>query len=102
MIERYYYDNKRLCKKGSREEKGDIFLFTLSTCVWCMKTKKLLSSLGIEYSYIDVDLVEDEIEDEVMKEFNRWNPEESFPTIVINGKKCIIGYHEDEIKEIGK
>ena len=81
---------------------GDVFLFALSTCVWCMKTKKLLNNLGIEYSYIDVDLVEDDIKDEVVKELNRWNPSESFPAIVINNKKHIIGYNVDEIEELGK
>jgi len=37
---------------------GDIFLFALSTCVWCRKTKSLLNELGVEYSYVDVDLLE--------------------------------------------
>jgi glutaredoxin len=93
---------KDYATKVKGEKKDEIFLFTLSTCVWCMKTKKLLDRLGVEYSYIDVDFVEDEIRDEVMKEFVRWNPDESFPTIVINSKKCITGYQEDEIKELGK
>jgi len=89
-------------KRVAGKKKDDIFLFTLSTCVWCMKTKKLLNSLGIEYSYIDIDLVEDDIKEEVIKEFNRWNPHQSFPTVVINNKECIIGYQEDKIMELGK
>lgn len=93
---------KDYAKKVPGKKRDEIFMFTLSTCVWCMKTKKLLNSLGIEYSYIDVDLVEGDIEDEVIKEFNRWNPKESFPTIVINNKKSIIGYQEDKIVELGK
>jgi glutaredoxin len=93
---------KDYAKKVSGKKKDEIFLFTLSTCVWCMKTKKLLSSQGVEYSYIDVDLLDDDIKDEVMKEFDRWNLNESFPTIVVNNKKCIIGYQEDKIKELGK
>lgn len=93
---------KNYAKKVNGKKKGDIFLFTLSTCVWCMKTKKLLEDLGVEYSYVDVDLVEDDNKEEVVKEFNRWNPKQSFPTIVINNKKCIIGYQEDQIKELGK
>lgn len=67
-----------------------------------MKTKKLLDSLGIEYSYIDVDLLDDDASDEMNKEIARWNPKESFPTIVIDNKKCIVGYQEDKIKELGK
>ena len=31
-----------------------IFLFALSTCVWCKKTKKLLDQFGVKYDYADV------------------------------------------------
>lgn len=93
---------KDYAKKVSGSKKHEIFLFTLSTCVWCMKTRKLLNSLGLEYSYIDLDLLNDDVRDEVEKEFVRWNPDETFPTIVINNKKCVIGYQEDELKELGK
>jgi glutaredoxin len=89
-------------KKMAGKKKVDLFLFTLSTCVWCMKTKKLLKDLGVEYSYIDVDLVEDNIREEVIREFNRWNPKQSFPTIVVNNKDCIIGFQEDKIRELAK
>jgi len=93
---------KDYAKKVVGKKKDDILLFALSTCAWCMKTKNLLNNLGVEYSYIDVDLLKDDIEDKVIEALNRWNPRQSFPTIVINNKKCIIGYQEDEIKELGK
>lgn len=93
---------KDYAKKVAGKKKHEIFLFTLSTCAWCMKTKKLLNTLGIEYSYIDVDLLDDDVRDEVMKDFDRWNSDESFPTIVINNKRCITGYHEDKIRELDK
>jgi glutaredoxin len=93
---------KDYAKKVKGKKKDEIFLFALSTCGWCAKTKKLLDSLGVEYSYIDVDLVGDEIRDEVVEEFGRWNPDESFPTIVINNKDCIIGFKEEELKGILK
>jgi len=93
---------KDYATKVKGKKKDEIFLFALSTCGWCAKTKKMFNSLGIEYRYIDVDLVEDEKRDEVMEEFERWNPDESFPTIVINNKKCIIGFREEELKEILK
>ena len=74
-------------------------MFTLSTCGWCMKTKKLLNDLGVEYNYIDVDLLDEKSLKEVEKEFGRWNPKRSFPTIVLNNKRCIIGYQEDDIRK---
>jgi len=81
------------------KNKGKILLYALSTCVWCKKTKQLLEALGIEYSYIFVDLLEIEDIEKTMKNIRKWNPRCSFPTLVINDKKCIIGFKEDEIKE---
>lgn len=76
-----------------------IMLYTLSTCVWCKKTKALLKELGVAYDYIDVDLLNADEEDEVVKEITKFNPNCSFPTMVIDGKKCIVGFKEDEIRE---
>jgi len=81
------------------KNKGKILLYALSTCGWCKKTKDFLSKLGLEYSYIFVDLVDEKEKDKVMDDVRKWNPRCSFPTIVINDKKCIVGYKEDEIKE---
>jgi glutaredoxin len=78
---------------------GKVFLFALSTCVWCMKTKRFLDSLGVEYYYIDVDKLSGPELDKVKQEMERWNPTGGFPTIVINDSKCVVGYKEDEIKK---
>jgi len=82
---------------------GSVMLYTLSTCIWCKKVKDLLGQLGMEYSYIDVDLLEESEKSKVVDTIKKWNPTCSFPTMVINNKKCIIGFSEDEIKmELGK
>jgi len=81
------------------EKKGKIMLYALSTCGWCKKTKELLNALGVEYSYIFVDLLEGNDKDETIDEVKKWNPRCSFPTAVINNEKCIVGYKEDEIRE---
>jgi glutaredoxin len=81
------------------KNKGKILLYALSTCGWCKKTKEFLNKLGVEYSYIFVDLVNDSEKDKVMDDVRNWNPRCSFPTVVINDEKCIVGYNEDEIKE---
>jgi glutaredoxin len=85
--------------KVQGKKRGDILLFALSTCGWCRKTKNLLDSLGVEYRYIDVDLLDERVKDEVKKEVTRWNPHSSFPTIVINNDKCIVGFQEEEIRK---
>ena len=81
------------------EDKGRLRLFALSTCVWCKKTKQLLDDLGVAYEYIYVDHAEAEVKDQIMDEVKRWNPACSFPTLVINEDKCIVGFKEDQIKE---
>ena len=37
------------------DNKGQIMLYALSTCVWCKKTKELLQKLHIGFNYVDVD-----------------------------------------------
>jgi glutaredoxin-like protein NrdH len=96
---------KQYIKFVDGEKKAEILIYTLSTCIWCKKTKSLLQGLGVCYSYVDVDLLDEVTKKEVMKEVGRWNKLRSFPTIVINNKECIQGYKEDRIKEalgIGK
>lgn len=82
------------------KNKGKVLLYALSTCVWCKKTKKLLNQLGVDYYYIDVDLLEKEEKDKVIDEVRKFNPVATFPTIVIDDEKCIRGYKESEIKEV--
>jgi len=82
--------------------KGKIILYALSTCVWCKKTKKLLDKLGVEYDYIYADHLEGQEKEDVKEEIMKYNPRCSFPTLVINDKKCIAGFKPDEMKEAFK
>jgi glutaredoxin len=81
------------------KNKGKIQLFGLSTCIWCKKTKELLDKIGCQYEYIFIDLLNEKNRQHALKEVKKWNPRSSFPTVVINNKKCIIGFKEDELKE---
>ena len=78
---------------------GHIVIYALSTCPWCKKTKKLLDDLGVEYYFEDVDLLQDAEKQQTMQTVKRWNPSCSFPTMVIDDKKCIVGFKEDEIRK---
>ncbi len=86
-------------KHESGTKKGDVILYTLSTCQWCRKTKDLLSELGIDYYYIDVDLAIGDDQKKLTEEIKKFNPACSFPTMVINERDTIIGFDEDKIKE---
>jgi glutaredoxin len=83
----------------SGKNKGTVMLYALSTCGWCNKTKELLREIGVEFDYAYVDLLEGKEQDEAMNAVERFNPSGSFPTLVINDKKCIVGFREQEIRE---
>ena len=80
------------------KEAGKIMLYALSTCGWCAKTRKLLTDLGIAYDFVYVDLLLGGDRDEATKAMKQWNPASSFPTLIINDDKCIIGFNEQEIR----
>jgi glutaredoxin-like protein NrdH len=85
------------------DDRGEILLYTLSTCVWCRKMKRWLDEKGLAYSYVDVDLEPGGEKEAVMEEVERWNALCSFPTVVVDQKECFVGYKPDRLMElIGK
>ena len=80
-------------------DRGKVVMYGLSTCVWCKKTKKLLTDLGVDFDFIYVDKLESEEENDVIEEMRRFNPSTSFPTTIINEEKAIVGFKEKEIRE---
>lgn len=82
------------------EDRGEIMLYTLSTCVWCRKMKRWLDEKGYAYSYVDVDLESGAEKEAVMEEVERWNPLCSFPTVVIDQKECFVGYKPEKLQEL--
>ena len=86
--------------EGSNDE-HDVKIYTISTCGWCNKTKKLLKSLDVEYRYVDVDDLSGEERDEAREELKDYNPKMSTPTIVIDdGEEVIVGFKQDKLEDI--
>jgi glutaredoxin-like protein NrdH len=81
------------------KNRGTVMLYALSTCGWCAKTKDLLRELGVEFDFTYVDLLDGKEQDEAMNQVEKWNPSGSFPTLVINDRKSIAGFREQEIRE---
>lgn len=78
----------------------DILLYTLSTCVWCKKTKKWLGKKRLAYRFVDVDLERPEDRETLLEEMRRFNPKSSFPTLVIDDRETIVGFKPDKFKEL--
>ncbi|MBI5680343.1 MAG: glutaredoxin family protein [Methanobacterium sp.] len=79
------------------ENKGDVVLYALSTCGWCKKTRMLLEELGIEFRYIYVDLLKGDERSQIIKDVEKYNPQLSFPTVVINNKDVIVGFKKEDV-----
>lgn len=78
--------------------RGRVFLYALSTCGHCRRTKELLRELGVDFEYVDVDLLEGDEMEEVYGRVMAVNPRGSFPTLLI-GERVIVGYREAQIRE---
>jgi len=73
-------------------------MFTLSTCSHCKTTKKFLNDCNVVFDATDVDLLKGDEKQRVLDEVVKYNPNRSFPTIVI-GAKVIIGFNEKALRE---
>lgn len=81
-------------------EEHKVFLYTLTTCGWCRKTKNLLRELGVAYDYIDVDDQQGADRELAKQEVLKWNPSLSFPTMVLDDSEAVVGFSENRIREI--
>ncbi|MEK6860088.1 MAG: glutaredoxin family protein [Nanoarchaeota archaeon] len=90
---------KHIKNVRGRKHKG-IFLFALTTCGWCQRTKGLLDELGVEYNYVDVDLLNEEEQDEVIRILEDYDADASFPKTIIDENFVISGFDEEEIRRV--
>jgi glutaredoxin-like protein NrdH len=73
-------------------------IFTLSTCSHCKATKKFLNDNGIKFEFVDVDQFQGAEREKILEDVVKYNPQRSFPTIII-GDEIIIGFKEDDIRK---
>lgn len=81
------------------DNKGKVVLYALSTCGWCKKTKELLNELEVEFNYIYVDLLEGDERTDIIEQVKKFNKQLSFPTLVIDDEKTIVGFNKEGIRE---
>ena len=78
---------------------GKVVLYAISTCGWCEKTD---SCSGPPESRLILSMLTCwKAPSRTMRWISskRWNPHGSFPTLVINDRKSIVGFREKEIRE---
>ena len=77
---------------------GRVQIYTLSTCGHGKATKRFLDECNVKYEFEDVDMLQGEERAAILEDIKKWNPNCSFPTIII-GDKVIVGYKENDIRE---
>ncbi len=72
-------------------------VYSLSTCPWCKKVKKLLDDHSVNYCVVDVDLAQGEEQKKALEEVEKLTGRRSFPVTVINDQ-VIKGFKQEEIE----
>jgi len=76
----------------------EIFVYALSTCPWCRKTKQWFTDSKVEFEYVDVDTLPDEESDEAAEKAYSLSGGRRFPVTIINGE-VIVGFSPDKFLE---
>lgn len=87
----------KIQRVSGNNKKHKVFVYALSTCAWCKKTKQFLKDKDVEYEYVDVDLLSKEDLEKVKAEIASRGAQLLFPLIVIDDKVIITGFREDQI-----
>ena len=78
-------------------EQKKVKMYTLSTCSHCKAAKQWMKDHDIVFDYTDVDLLQGDERKDMIREVRQYNPNTTFPTIVI-GDEVIIGNEEAKLK----
>jgi glutaredoxin len=77
----------------------DVFMYTLSTCPWCRKTKKFFSDRCVPYEFTDVDKVGRAERQKARDKIKELTGSLQYPVVVINGA-VIQGYHPEKYTDL--
>lgn len=76
-----------------------IKFFSLSTCIWCRKTRAYLDEHRISYEEVAVDTLTGAAREKTLRELEKVNPNKSFPTLVFENGKVVVGYKPEDIRD---
>ncbi len=76
-----------------------VFMYTLSTCPWCRKTKQFFKDRNIQFEYVDYDLAGEEEQEKIMEDMERLSSNTAFPFVMID-EEIIVGYNPEKYEEL--
>jgi glutaredoxin len=87
------YRDTLVTVQGSREQSRTIFLYAISTCMWCKLGKSWLNDRGYTYTYLDIDKIPVDEKNQIKQELGKLTGDTpSFPFVVIDGERWHAGY----------
>jgi glutaredoxin len=76
-----------------------VFLYALSTCPWCRKTKQFFKDNNVEFDFVDYDLAGDEEQEKIRDEMSKSAGNIAFPWVKI-GEEVVVGYNPDKYTKL--
>jgi len=76
----------------------EVYVYALSTCPWCRKTKQWFDDSKIAYDSVDVDKLPEDEQDAAADKAFELSGGRRFPVVVINGE-VIVGFSPDKFLE---
>lgn len=73
--------------------------YGLSTCIHCKHAKEFLEKHNIPFDLHYVDQADGEERIELLARVREHNPSVSFPTIIIDGSICLVGFRPEAMAE---
>jgi glutaredoxin-like protein NrdH len=89
-----------ISKISGTNNKHKVFVYALSTCVWCKLTKQYLNENNIQYEFVDVDLAEEEDKQKIHEKIQSLGGMISYPTTIVDDKVVVTGFRKDKLKEV--
>jgi glutaredoxin len=77
-----------------------VMLYALSTCPWCMKTKKFLKDNHIKFEFVDYDMVDEPEQEKIMADMEKHGGGTGFPYVIIDDEEIVVGYNPEKLTKI--
>ena len=74
-------------------------MYTLSTCLWCKRTKSFFEERKIPFDCVDYDKADEPEQERIMAEMRKNGGGGSFPYVCIDGD-VVQGYDPDEFERL--
>jgi len=75
-----------------------VSMYTLSTCPWCMKTKKWFTEHKVPFDYVDYDLADETTQGRIVREMDQAGAS-GFPFVKI-GDQVVEGYQPKKFAQM--